>query len=84
VIRARGEDGRYCGLRCAMADQSRICSRARCKTQCIQNDGFASSRLAGKRSQARANGQVQGLYQNDISDPKTDQHGVKIAWNRLH
>ena len=71
----QGEDRRDRRLGRAAAHEAGVRPRTDRQAQAVEDDRLACPGLAGERGQARADGQVQGLDEHDVADPKSDQHG---------
>lgn len=76
------EHSRHRRLGSALAHQPCVSARADGQAQAVEDDRLARPSFTSQRRQPRADGQVQGLDEHDVADPKSDQHGCKIARNQ--
>ena len=69
------EDGRHLALRCAVADEAGVAAPAEGERQRVEQDGLASTSLAGQDRQPWRKANLKPLDQDNVADRERLQHG---------
>src|ERR1700744_6223853 len=79
MIRRQIENGRHLALRLALAHQRSIAAAAERQGESIEQDRFAGAGLAGQHGQARAEGEIEAIDENDVADGELDEHRSDVG-----
>ena len=74
MVCRQSEQSRSLRRGCAPPNKASVSARAGRQPQSIQQYRFARPRLAGKRSEARPDRQIEGFDQHDVSYGQANQH----------
>ena len=83
MARGQVELGGDAGLGGAAAQQAGIGARAQRQAQSIEQDRFAGAGLAGQHAQARREGEIEAVDQDDVADGEAEQHRLSAGQKTL-